>query len=173
MFFTENCRDLARSSFVRLTAQLTLADSLEFRGALEPRAAALAALRATDAQLARLRESIEMMERDIVSATMFVEANAIFHETIAQATRNVYFAECIPQFLARPEVTDAAGNSEVIERSITKYFHSRICDAIARRDAENAEFWMTEHLSQISHDVAQGRQLDAGEAVETSKTETN
>ena len=159
-FFTPDCQTLARDSFSQLSiGTTTLRDSLEFRKALEPRAAALAARRATADDVAELRRSIRMMRSDVGSAESFVESNRIFHETIAQATRNPYFQDVIPQFLMRDEIVSATRNSETMERSLTRFFHTRITDAIAKRDADAAEFWMLGHLSQIEEDVVHAQEL--------------
>jgi len=159
-FFTPESRSLARESFSQLSiVKTTLSDSLEFRKALEPRAAALAARRATGADVAELRRSIRMMESEMNSASGFVESNRLFHETIAKATRNSYFREIIPQFLMRGEIVVATGKSENIERSMTRFFHTRIADAIAKKDADGAEFWMLGHLSQIEEDLGHAEQL--------------
>jgi GntR family transcriptional repressor for pyruvate dehydrogenase complex len=160
VFFTPECQDLARASFAPLSAlKTTLGDSLEFRKALEPKAAALAATRATKEEVAKLHKSIAMMEADLDSEQNFIESNRLFHETIAQATRNPYFQDSIPEFMARPEVTNAVASSQPIERSMTRFFHTRIADAIARHDADMAEFWMLGHLSQIEDDMGHAEEL--------------
>jgi GntR family transcriptional repressor for pyruvate dehydrogenase complex len=159
-YFTPDCQKLARDSFSQLSfGTTTLSDSLEFRKALEPHAAGLAARRATADDVAELRRSIRMMQSDVGSAESFVESNRIFHEAIAHATRNPYFQEMIPQFLMRDEIVSATRSSETMERSMTRFFHTRITDAIAKRDADAAEFWMLGHLSQIEEDVAHAQEL--------------
>jgi len=159
-FFTPDSQKLARDSFSQLSIGSTsLSDSLEFRKALEPRAAALAARRATADVVAELRRSIRMMGSNVGSSESFVESNRIFHEAIARATRNPYFQEMIPQFLKREEIVSATRNSETMERSLTLFFHTRITDAIAKRDADAAEFWMLGHLSQIEEDVSHAQEL--------------
>lgn len=159
-FFTADCQVLARESFTQLSiVNTTLSDSLEFRKTLEPRAAALAAKRATADEVAQLRKSIRTMSSGVESAEAFVESNRVFHETIARATRNPYFQEFIPQFLKRAEIVSATRSSEIMERSLTRFFHSRITDAIAKGDAEAAEFWMLGHLSQIEEDLSHAQEL--------------
>ena len=159
-FFTSDSQILARESFAQLSVGNTsLGDSLEFRKALEPRAAALAARRATPDDVTELRRSIRMMGSDVGSSESFVESNRIFHEVIAHATRNPYFQEMIPQFLMRVEIVSATRNSETMERSLTRFFHTRIADAIAKRDPDGAEFWMLGHLSQIEEDVSHAQEF--------------
>jgi GntR family transcriptional repressor for pyruvate dehydrogenase complex len=162
-YFTPESRSLARESFSQLSVvKTTLGESLEFRKALEPRAAALAARRATAADIAELRHSIKLMESDVGSALAFVESNRIFHEAIAKATGNHYFQEVIPQFLKRDEIVTATEKSETIERSMTRFFHKRIADAIANKDESGAEFWMLGHLSQIEEDLAHAEEVGSG-----------
>jgi GntR family transcriptional regulator, transcriptional repressor for pyruvate dehydrogenase complex len=159
VFFTPECRELARASFAPMSVmKTTLGDSLEFRKAIEPKAAGLAALRATREDVVKLQQSIAMMEGELASAEVFIESNRLFHEAIAQATRNPYFQDFIPEFLARPEVVHATGAAETIQRSLTRFFHTRIADAITKQDAEMAEFWMQGHLSQIDEDLAHAQE---------------
>jgi len=73
------------------------ADLLEFRGMLESEAAALAARRATDTDLARIGEAyakVEALFAEGPSATVFeeqVKADLAFHQAIAEAAHNVMF----------------------------------------------------------------------------------
>ena len=67
----------------------------------------------------------------------------------------------IPQFLRRDEIVSATRNSETMERSLTLFFHTRITDAIAKRDGDAAEFWMIGHLSQIEEDVSHAQSSPA------------
>ena len=162
-FFTADCVVLARASASELTiVKSTVADGMEFRKALEPKAAALAARRATEDDLRQLRDSIGMMAREGNSDDAFVEGNRLFHETIARATRNPYCQDFIPQFLERPEVAAATRDAETIDRALTQFFHSRIVDAVAKRDPDAAEFWMLGHLSQIEEDLSRVRALAEG-----------
>lgn len=73
------------------------ADLLEFRGMLESEAAALAARRATDADLERIGEAyarVEALFAEGPSARVFeeqVKADLAFHQAIAEAAHNVMF----------------------------------------------------------------------------------
>jgi len=73
------------------------ADLLEFRGMLESEAAAMAARRATDADLARIGEAyarVEALFTEGPSAAVFeeqVKADLAFHQAIAEAAHNVMF----------------------------------------------------------------------------------
>lgn len=160
VFLTADAQQLAKASFVpRPNLRVSIADSIEFRKALEPKAAGLAAERATKSELDLLRASIVTMEKDLKSGEAFVESNLVFHNVLANATRNPYFQESIPSFLSRPEVVGAAMKSELIERTLTCFFHKRIADAVERRQADMAELWMLGHLSQIQDDLAHANEL--------------
>jgi len=164
VFLTPDCRKRASDSFTFLLPfrQTGLVESLELRKILEPKAAALAAQRATDEEIRTLRRSVLMMAEKLDSAEQFVESNRLFHETIARATRNAYIQEIVPQILGRPEVVEAAAAPETIEWSLTRLFHTRIATAIAKRDANAAEFWMLGHLSQIHEDIDHAEALITG-----------
>jgi DNA-binding FadR family transcriptional regulator len=155
---TQNCRELAEASFTKMSIIAPkIGDSLEFRKSIEPKAAAIAAERRTEQDLALLQKSLDMMRLNLKSSKTFIESNRLFHDSVARATKNPYFAEFIPQFLARPEIVTAAGSSEAIERSVVLMFHRRVVEAIARQDAAAAEFWMMGHITQLEDDVRHAR----------------
>lgn len=87
VFVTVNCRELARDSFTSLLplGQYRFEQSLEFRKLIEPRAAEMAARRATEDHHTTLRKSLTMVDEH-PSPEMFVESNRLFHATIAEAT---------------------------------------------------------------------------------------
>jgi GntR family transcriptional regulator, transcriptional repressor for pyruvate dehydrogenase complex len=169
-YFTENCREIAEASFTKLPIiGSTILNSLEFRKALEPKAAALAAERRNDDDVALLRESLTMMKNGLDVTEAFVESNQLFHDTVARSTKNPYFGELIPQFLARPEIRAGTGSSDMIERSMILLMHTRIVEAIIRRDAEAAEFWMAGHIGQIAEELQHGRMLLSSRETTTRK----
>ncbi|MGE3993113.1 FadR/GntR family transcriptional regulator [Pseudorhodoplanes sp.] len=151
IFLSENSRELAQESLTILPCnRSSLSESAEFRKALEPAAARLAASRATLDDLTVINRTVQMLANGTCSASVFADSNFQFHTTIARATRNVYFQELIPQFLARTEVMDSAKSSTAEEIALATFFHKKIATAIANKDAEAAEFWMLGHVIQIA-----------------------
>ena len=61
---------------------------VELRSGLEVQAVELAALRVTDEALGRMRANLDAMEKNLDNLAAFVEADALFHREIAQASGN-------------------------------------------------------------------------------------
>ncbi len=127
--------------------------SHELRIALEGDAAALAAARRSAAELAKMKEALELQANAAtVSRQDVSRADAMFHETIAEATRNHLFVD------VNRSLTEAARNSWVIwtELSTQDYGdmvatvvgeHRKVYDAIVRQDPDRARTAMRAHLS--------------------------
>lgn len=158
VFVNANCRELARDSFTSLLplGQYSFEQSLEFRKIIEPRAAEMAALRATDDHLNTLRKSLAMVDEH-PSPEMFVESNRLFHATVAEATGNPYVQSFLQQFFAAQDMSAAARTAGPIQRSLAQFFHARIADAIVQRNAREAGAWMDAHLAQLESDFRQSR----------------
>jgi DNA-binding FadR family transcriptional regulator len=96
-----------------------------------------------------------MMSQAASAPETQVESNRLFHETIAQAAGNLYLQSLLPQVLGRhipPAVRRACAGW-----SVSRLFHAKIADAIARRDATDAEVWMEAHLAHLEHGARNGR----------------
>ena len=139
-----------------LTSVLTIRDvlaMLELRISLETEAAALAALRRTDTQLAAMRQAVDTIEANIARGERSIDADFEFHLQIALATGNKYFEDfyrhlgksTIPR--ARVDSSRFAGQSERDYLSRTNREHEAIYAAIERRDPEMARAAMRMHLS--------------------------
>ena len=63
----------------------------EFRAAIEPAAAALAAQRRDEAQLERLKEALEALDDAVLSGSVGADADFAFHRAIAEASGNSFF----------------------------------------------------------------------------------
>ena len=127
--------------------------SHELRIALEGDAAALAAARRTSAELTKMKEALELQANSAkVSNQDVSRADAMFHETIAEATRNHLFVDVIRS------VNEAARNSWIIwtklpssdyENVVSTVVaeHKKVYDAIERQDPDRARLAMRAHLS--------------------------
>ncbi|HLW59150.1 MAG TPA: FadR/GntR family transcriptional regulator [bacterium] len=141
----------ARGGVLAVAAALTGGRDLtraqmEVRLIVEPRAAALAAQRATRADLRALAAALEGQARGIPTPELGLRGDAQFHTTIAEAAKN-------PLLLKMVEViTDALMPSREAsarvpggpQRAIQE--HRRILRAIQRRDPRAAEQLMRAHL---------------------------
>ncbi len=130
---------------------------LELRIGLETEAAALAAQRRTDAQLAQMREALAAFAAAADAGRDAVAADFQFHLEIARATGNPHFeqlmstlgAPSIPR--ARlPSLAAAGADDPVAQRDYLRRVnaeHESILDAIAAGDGEAARAAMRTHLA--------------------------
>jgi GntR family transcriptional repressor for pyruvate dehydrogenase complex len=82
--------DSAILRFVPVSSIADVARGFEFRAGLEGAAAALAAERWEDADIAEIRRALKALERCIANGELGVDADVHFHRAIAQATHNSY-----------------------------------------------------------------------------------
>jgi len=128
----------------------------ELRGILEVQAAALAAHRRTDEDVAAMRNALETMTNVPYGSVMWLKTDLEFHKTVAAATGNAYMVQFL--VFVSERVRDsilASGNQQKSEElaSVTLGEHQRILDAIEARDAEAAQGAMRAHLSGAAHRV--------------------
>ncbi|VVN35847.1 HTH-type transcriptional regulator LutR [Pseudomonas fluorescens] len=126
---------------------------LELRMGLETQAAALAAMRRTEQQLAQMREALDDYQRLLANNDSCVEADKRFHLLIAEATGNVCFTE-IMQHLGSAMIPRTRVNA--VERGaadlsklgqLANLEHEAILNAIKRQDADAARAAMWLHLT--------------------------
>jgi DNA-binding FadR family transcriptional regulator len=116
-----------------------LRDLAEIRLAVEPRSAALAAERRSDAQIAEMRRSLEHMRREPSNSAGFAEGDLSLHIAIAEASGNPFMrsiggviqAALRASFLLSAPVSDR-------ERDIALDAHERIIDAVENENSEAA-----------------------------------
>ena len=121
-----------------------LRDLAEIRLAVEPRAAALAAERRTDADIAKLRASIAKMKREASDAVGFADGDLHLHITVANASGNPFMRSIggVIEAALRASFLLSAPVEER-ERDIAIVSHEQIVDAIEDRDGEAASAAMT------------------------------
>jgi GntR family transcriptional repressor for pyruvate dehydrogenase complex len=132
---------------------------VEVREILEPEIAALAAARATQEEIAALREAVALMDRALDDADTYIATDNDFHRTLAGATRN-------PLILA---LTDSIVGLLSEQRKLIfsveggpqrgQAHHKSLLDMVARRDADGARERMRAHMRQVRDDTgrASGR----------------
>ncbi|MGF1551919.1 MAG: FadR/GntR family transcriptional regulator [Paracoccaceae bacterium] len=129
----------------------SILEMLEVRVAVEMEAAALAAVRRSPAQEEAILDAAAAILRLAAEGAATVEADIRFHATIAEATNNPRFRECldlmggamIPRATLRG--ADAAVGAEGYIARIAAE-HDAIADAIGRADPEAAREAMRRHL---------------------------
>ena len=126
--------------------------ALELRIAIESEAAALAAMRRTDKDLAAMRASCEAMENGLDNPEDTVAADLGFHRAVAAGTQNEHFLKIfnylgevlIPRTRLATHKFDAADPAQYMARIGAE--HRRILSAIEANDPDGARAGMRMHL---------------------------
>lgn len=120
-------------------------DALAFRLAVEPAAAALAALTADGESLERI-ETAAAAAAASTSDASFMEHDTRFHLAVARASRNRLFEEAVERLrIALNDALAALPNSKAW-RSWSTEEHGRIVQALHRHDPETARDAMAAHV---------------------------
>lgn len=140
-----------------------LRDLAEIRIALEPDAAALAATRRSEGDLAAMWQAHRRMAEPSISAENFAEADLAFHMAILTASGNAIMRSvgAIVQtaLITAFNLSSPAGNSERLSESVSS--HGRILTAIEAGDAKGAHAMM-EHVIRVGFErMAQSLQNHA------------
>ncbi len=125
---------------------------VEVREILEPEIAALAAVRATDQELATLKEALDVMDNAGQDSDAFIEADLDFHLSLAEAAANPIVLSLIDSIVVllreqRLLIFRVEGGPER-----GQHHHRRILEAIVRHDPQGARAAMQAHLSQVRED---------------------
>lgn len=121
-----------------------LRDLAEIRLAVEPRAAALAAERRTEADIAAMRGTILRMRNEPGASDGFAEADLKLHLAVANASGNPFMRSigAVIEAALRASFVLSAPVDER-EYDVAVAAHERIVEAIAERDTEKAAAAMT------------------------------
>lgn len=144
------------------------AELLEYRLTLEAQCAALAAQRATDQDLRRLERAFQHLRQAHQGHDLGVEgrADARFHLAIAEASHNRVFLHTLEglfNLLKENVITNIGGLSRRPEtRARLMRQHTRLFEAVYRRDPEAARSAAIEHLGYVeafTRDLDEERRL--------------
>ncbi|WZL73197.1 GntR family transcriptional regulator [Clostridiaceae bacterium 35-E11] len=123
-------------------------DIYTIRTAIEGIAATWAVERITDEELARLKETYELMEFYTFKKDLekFAEINTVFHEIIYKATKSRYLEQVLKDFQyymkkARQKSLQVEGR---IQESLQE--HKEILNAFLNKDKEEAEKALIKHV---------------------------
>lgn len=146
--------DMLRWQFARQTRPDLFADLHELRSIVEPGAASLAAVRATDDDLLALDAALDAMAAAGSDPGAAVAADLLFHRALLAATHNelvLRMEVLIETGLAERDrmVHGQAGTSDPVPR------HRAVVDAIRGRDPAQAAAAMGELLEQAIADVVE------------------
>ncbi len=122
---------------------------VEVREILETEIAALAAARATEDEIAAMREAIRVMDVSLSDADTYIAADNQFHRALAKATQNSLILILIDSIVnplseQRKHIFAVEGGPER-----GQFHHRRILESIIRRNPENARAAMHAHLQQV------------------------
>lgn len=130
---------------------------LEVRKMMESFAAELAAIRADNEEIDKMRQALELMEQDFKQGILGEENDAAFHYNIAEATGNkmlVKVMNLISDLLvqnmrtSRQYLFNKKGNAEKLYLQ-----HLNIYNAIREKDPEKAKQAMYNHLSFVEEEL--------------------
>ena len=129
---------------------------VELRSGLEVQAVELAAERVTDEALDRMRANLDAMEKNLDNLTAFVEADALFHREIAQASGNTVLEELLQSIrsLLRIWVDRALTDEGHAESALRE--HAAIYEALVARDASAVSQTMRSHMETASKRLLAG-----------------
>jgi len=136
-----------------------LHDLFELRRIIDCEAAALAAERRTDEQLAALDEAIDEMEQTLEANgrdQRFVDADLRFHLTIAEATGNrlLVYSMQAARDVVRRALEQVVNVPRSPESAIVE--HRAVREAIAASNPDWARNAMREHLERVERDAEKG-----------------
>lgn len=160
------------------TADANLSQMFELRMDLEGAAAARAAARRNDADVATLRGLLETLEGNLYDPERGVELDVAFHVAIAQATHNRYHADLLhylnQQFRLCIQIARANSAQHHQLPEDVHLEHVRVLDAILAGDPPAARRAMTLHLECAARrlGVPLNREPSTGTGVDAN-TDTN
>lgn len=129
-------------------------DLLEVRKVVEPAAARMAAIRATQDDLVEIRNAYLGMERATDDLPSSVESDLRLHLSVLEAAHNVFMRPfgALIQAALRASFRLTNSNSTLYGKSLT--LHRALVDAIESRDGDKSETAMLAILKQTSKDIA-------------------
>lgn len=122
-------------------------DLIDVRLILEPEIAAMAAVTATEEEIARLERQCELVEQKMQAGLDYSEEDAVLHEYIGKASGNVIVGTLVPIMLS--SVAMCVRITEDEYRSSSMKWHRIVVDCIRDRDPNGARWGMVNHLSTI------------------------
>jgi len=143
-------------AYSNLLKDCKILDLLEFRSMLEGEVSSLAANRATEEDLKRIKTALDDMESSVHENAneKYIEADAAYHLAVAEATSN-QVTERILGFIqteVKEEIAEAILKCpDLIGRGLEK--HKEIYDAIRDEDAKKAKVVMLEHINDIIQSI--------------------
>ncbi|MCD7908075.1 MAG: FadR family transcriptional regulator [Clostridium sp.] len=124
----------------------------EFRIGVESEAAAVAAQRATEEDLERMRIACERAEAHMGDPDMFAKYDMEFHRAVAQASKNELFIKAA-EMLESMYTVWLMGLLRTHGMEKSHIFHYNIYLSILNRKPDDAKRYMTEHMEDVLRKV--------------------
>jgi GntR family transcriptional regulator, transcriptional repressor for pyruvate dehydrogenase complex len=134
---------------VDLHSDHTILDLFEVRRLLEPSAAAMATLRATTDDIARLTTMLDEVGPD-TGVEALVAHDVKFHGFISRLSGNAYLStllESLSGHTLRARIWRGLTEENSVERTLAE--HRAIVDAMSARNADLVRSWTTVHISGV------------------------
>lgn len=134
-----------------------LAHLLELRKAVEVYAVRLAAERATDADIAKMRANLKQMQRSMGDMGKFERADMEMHLNVARATGNEMFSsilEIVHQVLKKEMASLFVRQGHDID---SYFYHNAIFECITKQKPDEAAYMMEKHLSLVIERAEAGK----------------
>ena len=130
---------------------------LEVRKMIEPRAAGLAAVRASEEQLRKIKQQLVEQEGQLQDRGLIGKFDLLFHDSIIRASGNRILIELNQDLNSR--LRKSRGITATTAPDMFKMFrdHNAIFEAIARGQSDQAEQAMLEHLHTVGLDLISAR----------------
>lgn len=116
-----------------------LGQLMEIRRIVEPKAAAWAAQRATEAEVEAITAALRAMEDAKTSIEEFILADASFHGAVLRAAHNEFLVAMEGMIFSALLSSMRLTNSDPRENETSIPFHRHVCAAIAEGNAVRAE----------------------------------
>lgn len=123
-------------NFVQDQAKLAM-DWCKVRMIIEPQVSAMAALNATEEDLAHLKKAGEQLNDDVVAGRPHLDSDLEFHKAIAAASGNIVMYKLVPVIMEGVEKFMTITNHEPPPH--TQGLHNELLVAILGRDAQSAQ----------------------------------
>ncbi|OGO19326.1 MAG: hypothetical protein A2Z14_01305 [Chloroflexi bacterium RBG_16_48_8] len=137
---------------MRISNQGRLDNLIEIREILEPKIAALAAIRADEKDIEAMKSAIAAMDVSIEDADAFIEADLAFHLALAHSSKNTLIPLLIDPIVdmlqeQRIRIFQVKRGSER-----GQFHHKRILQCIISHNSQAAQDAMAAHLDQVRKD---------------------
>lgn len=155
------------------TQQASADQILEVRSPIEERAAELAALNRTDADVEDLRKAVAGMKAAGGKPEPYVRHDIKFHEIVGRASGNPLFrmiSSGLREAMGASIRISLAGRQSTTELDRVIATHAKIADAIAARRGKDARRLMERHFKEAATAVQRQAAREAEASVATART---